>query len=86
MHKVPSAQTRTFTAYLNELVSSTYQESNESGVNAAIENPNSYDLYRQEDGSLVEANNTNPNYQSGYNDGYNSSYNGLEKTQQLWIV
>jgi len=68
-----------FHDYLNELVSSTYQESNESGVNAAIENPNSYDLYRQEDGSLVEANNTNPNYQSGYNDGYNSSYNEIRE-------
>jgi hypothetical protein len=68
-----------FHDYLNELVSSTYQESNESGANAAIENPNLYDLYRQEDGSLVEANNTNPNYQSGYNDGYNSSYNAIKE-------
>ena len=68
-----------FHDYLNELVSSTYHESNESGVNTAIENPNSYDLYRQEDGSLVEANNTNPNYQSGYNDGYNSSYNAIRE-------
>jgi uncharacterized protein YjbI with pentapeptide repeats len=68
-----------FHDYLNELVSSTYQESNQSGVNAAIENPNSYDLYRQEDGSLVEVNNTNPNYQSGYNDGYNSSYNAIRE-------
>jgi len=66
-----------FHDYLNELVSSTYQESNQSGVNAAIENPNSYNLYRQEDGSLVEVNTTNPNYQSGYNDGYNSSYNEI---------
>ena len=68
-----------FHDYLNELVSSTYHESNESGVNTAIENPNSYDLYRQEDGSLVEANTTNPNYQSGYNDGYNSSYNTIRE-------
>ena len=68
-----------FHDYLNELVSSTYQESNESGVNAAIENPNLYDLYRQEDGSLVEVNNTNPNYQSGYNDGYNFSYNEIRE-------
>ena len=68
-----------FHSYLNELVSSTYQESNESGVNATLSNPNSYDLYRQEDGSLVEVSTSNPNYQSGYNDGYNSSYNAIRE-------
>ena len=68
-----------FHDYLNELVSSTYQESNESGVSAALSDPNSYDLYRQEDGSLVEANTTNQNYQSGYNDVYNAFYDTIRE-------
>ena len=68
-----------FHDYLNERVAITQQEGNQSGINAVLANPNSYDLYRQEDGSLVDANNTNPNYQSGYNDGYNSSFNAIRE-------
>jgi uncharacterized protein YjbI with pentapeptide repeats len=68
-----------FHDYLNERVAITQQEGNQSGISAVLANPNSYDLYRHEDGSLVDANNTNPNYQSGYNDGYNSSFNAIKE-------